>query len=60
MFVLKISKTNLLFKNIEAHLKEVSEKSEDFYTDSFFESINCVVTALDSVTARLFTFYFKL
>lgn len=35
---------------------EVSEKSEDFYNDSFFEGINCVVTALDSVTAR-FDYY---
>jgi ubiquitin-activating enzyme E1 len=37
---------------IDAHKRRVDPKSEDVYTNSFFEGLDCVLNALDNVEAR--------
>ena len=37
---------------IDAHKRRVDPKTADIYTDSFFESMDCVLNALDNLEAR--------
>ena len=37
---------------IDAHKRRVDPKSADIYTDAFFESMDCVLNALDNLEAR--------
>lgn len=37
---------------IDAHKRRVDPKSEDVYTNAFFEGLDCVLNALDNVEAR--------
>lgn len=39
---------------VEAHMNRVGRETEEVYSESFMESMDCVVTALDNVAARLY------
>lgn len=40
--------------NVEAHENFVGPKTEDFYTDKFFEALDGVANALDNIEARTY------